>query len=430
MTIDHISRANLPFWGQLPMGVTNFGGDTQVFTIPDYSTAQIGCYLNPAGLNAINGYGPQPYNNWGYPGVINNYGPIFNFPPQQYPGGYYPTVPGQNGGCTCPHHTNPFDELNRNTAQTMAQKFTKQNIATTMNSIRSLEQKLNSMLSDSKYTDEQKEEINKNLDIINQAEADLVDLATLTEDKNVSAGDIQEQLNTIEQSVRTVLSSVGELNKPADPDALSKEEDKDSDGIRDVATYSDEGVQLAEQFYNAVNDTTLGIPCTDDEAFESVCSQLNKNNILDVMLAYSESHPGESFMEAFMWDADHGQKRDYGKHIRNVLFEKARELGVTKECANDFKEIDEELDDYCISNDISKNFDNIIGILAKASKQPYNASSTNKTGEEQKASEWSAKEVTKTGGCAAAGAAIGACVGGPAGALVGGLIGGVVGWFS
>ena len=278
----------------------------------------------------------------------------------------------QSKGCNCSNHTDPYGRVKPNKGKTEAQKYATQNIRTTMNTIRSLEQKLNSMLTNSKYSEEQKEEINKNLDIINQAEADLVDLATLTEDKNVSAGDIQEQLNTIEQSVRTVLSSVGELNKPADPDALSKEEDKDSDGIRDVATYSDEGVQLAEKFYDAINDTGwFGIPCTDDEAFEDVCSQLNKDNILDVMLAYNESHPGESFMEGFMWDADHGQKRDYGKHIRNVLFEKARELGVTKECAKDFEKIDNALDDWFISNNISENYDNIIKIIARAEKQPY-----------------------------------------------------------
>ena len=38
----NLSYANLPYWGILPMGVTNYGRDTQVFTIPEYASGQYG----------------------------------------------------------------------------------------------------------------------------------------------------------------------------------------------------------------------------------------------------------------------------------------------------------------------------------------------------------------------------------------------------
>ena len=82
MNTDPVSIANMPFWGYLPMGTTNFGGDFQVFTIDPQSFAPIGCSLNFPAQCAVNGYYNQPlFNNFG----INN--PVgYNI----YPGlGYY-----------------------------------------------------------------------------------------------------------------------------------------------------------------------------------------------------------------------------------------------------------------------------------------------------------------------------------------------------
>ena len=43
----NLSYANLPYWNQLPMTVTNYGGDTQVSTIPEYASGRIGMTMNP-----------------------------------------------------------------------------------------------------------------------------------------------------------------------------------------------------------------------------------------------------------------------------------------------------------------------------------------------------------------------------------------------
>ena len=73
------------------------------------------------------------------------------------------------------------------------------------------------------------------------------------------------------------------------------------------------------------------------------------------MLAWEDSHSAEeneSFMTAFMFDADRSQKIKYGKHIRNVLFKKAKELGISNECREDFAKIDKEMNSWIyVDND-------------------------------------------------------------------------------
>jgi hypothetical protein len=66
MYTDPVSIANSYYWGYLPMGTTNFGGDRQIFTIDTQSIAPIGCSLNFPGVLAINGWFDAPLvNNWG-----------------------------------------------------------------------------------------------------------------------------------------------------------------------------------------------------------------------------------------------------------------------------------------------------------------------------------------------------------------------------
>jgi len=49
--ITAASYGNIPFYSILPMGISNYGGDTQVYAVPDYTTRTIGLNLNtPAQL--------------------------------------------------------------------------------------------------------------------------------------------------------------------------------------------------------------------------------------------------------------------------------------------------------------------------------------------------------------------------------------------
>ncbi len=64
---NYLSFANVPYMCCLPTGITNFGGDTQVFTIPDdIRNGQIGMYLNEPALGLLNCPNNTIWNNWAY----------------------------------------------------------------------------------------------------------------------------------------------------------------------------------------------------------------------------------------------------------------------------------------------------------------------------------------------------------------------------
>ncbi len=361
MAIDHISVANVPYWPYLPMGMTNFGGDIQVFTIPEYASGQIGCTLNAQGLQAIQGDTTQMYNNWGCP---------------------YPNVSFSN---------NPFMVNMERNAEQLANNLCNQSINNCFNTINMTKQRLNALLLKDGITDNQKEKIEKLLDKLAEQEEKLIELASDTE---LSAAERNKKVALIEKSIRSIINEIPKIEKSSgssraggsegtdDTDRPSSErpaEDNDEDGIADRATYSDDAFLLAEHFYNATEDTWCGIPCTDDETFNTVCESINEDNVIDVMLAWKDMHSaenGESFMTTFMWDADSDQKEKYGKQIKLALMVKARELGVMDKCAADFAAIDKELNStFYISNDVAKNYDNVIKIIAEAMKQPYDTSS-------------------------------------------------------
>jgi len=73
MSYSYLSYANIPYFGILPCGMTNFGGDTQVFTLPDDITSgPVGMYLNPQALWTLNRQ-TSIWNNWGFTGMYPNY---------------------------------------------------------------------------------------------------------------------------------------------------------------------------------------------------------------------------------------------------------------------------------------------------------------------------------------------------------------------
>ena len=82
MSFNYLSFANMPYWNVLPCGITNFGGDTQVFTIPDdIRNGNIGMFLNYPELSVLNQQS-YIYNNWGAFGGYGSYGGFGGF-------GYY-----------------------------------------------------------------------------------------------------------------------------------------------------------------------------------------------------------------------------------------------------------------------------------------------------------------------------------------------------
>lgn len=67
MAISSVGLANLGFWGSLPMGYANYGGDTQIYNVPDYINTNINLGFNSQALASLNApfmgpgcYIPQP----------------------------------------------------------------------------------------------------------------------------------------------------------------------------------------------------------------------------------------------------------------------------------------------------------------------------------------------------------------------------------
>lgn len=75
-----------------------------------------------------------------------------------------------------------------------------------------------------------------------------------------------------------------------------------------------------DKYYDAIDGIGTG------ESFDAVLNNINEENVMDYVLGWNKYHSaekGESFMEAFMWDADASQKKKYGKQIARALRDKA-----------------------------------------------------------------------------------------------------------
>ena len=359
MAVTNESYANLPFWNILPMGVTNYGGDIQVYTVPDYVGGSIGMALNPAAQAQL--------GNTGYPGL--------NLTPQ------IDSTAVQNQA-----NSLLYPALN---------KLTSMSINNCMNNIAMTTQRLNAMLQDDKNK-EHADEINALLDKLKEQEKALKELMQSTDLDPRTAFDEAEKIeNAVRQIVKDA-SQIGKTKKSEDVDDKDdkkvdetddeKVENKDTEEVNDnndqneVEEESTQGadgkfakniVSLIDRFYDATY--RLG---TDNDEFNAVCDSVNKDNVLDVMLGWKKFHgaeKNESFMTAFMYDADRSQKIKYGKQIARALRDKAEELGIYDECRDDFAAIDKEMGSwFYVDNDVAKNYDNIIAKIAENSGKSYN----------------------------------------------------------
>ncbi len=403
MAISPQGQANLAYWGSLPMGISNYGGDTQVYTVQDYAQPLFTVY-NPQAMASL-------------------------------------AAPFAGGGCQIPQF--PIDpDLSEKLADAMWQPVIKDlaesNVGSVAGTIQATKAKLNSKLQTEGISDEDKRKVQALLDRLDEQEAKLRELQN---NENLTNDEVYQQSKEIEKAMRDIAAETAQLNitpqkstqndeqnsnaqnEPQGTESQQSQEiqeltqqlqqlqqqlenmqgqgaenqqqaeqgqgffvapeyaqgraeieaqmqaevDAQTGGVRSAA-------YMAQEFRDAINYTNwLGIAGTDDEKFNNICSQINKDNVMDLMLAYNRfqsSEDGESFMEAFMYDADGDQKPKYGKQIANALKEKAIEVGVYDECKDDFAEIYDELGDFSIDNTIYENYDNIIEKIATAMGQP------------------------------------------------------------
>ena len=390
--VTYQSYANIPFMNALPCITTNFGGDIQVATIPDYASAPIGVELNGLAQQALT----PP---------LASLGPNIQVPSQDSINNYVNALYAP-----------------------IANNIASGNINCNMQNINIRRNKLSAMLLDDKYKDH-KEEIEAFLERLKKAEEELVELTTKTE---LSATEALKESNRIGDEIRNIINDANNIGKPKDDKKADKKDDKDKDKVDgkdntdDTDKTDDEEkvdetensqgkkeVKYSPQVKTAIETFYAATYCagTDDPAMEEVVGSITSDNVMDYMTAWNKYHSGEkgeSFMEAFMSDANEGfwgtvlggfginklfgygatsdQKVNGCRQVAYALREKAEELGIYDECKADFAKIDKELGSWLwIDDDIYKNFDNIIKKIANKMGPGYSKyGSPEKTGETKK----------------------------------------------
>ena len=380
------AMANAPYYGYLPMGVSNFGGDIQIFHVPEYGSNQIGVEFNPYALASLQGaYGYNPTDNWDY-----------------------------NGGAG----TNGLAAAGAAAVNNSVNRETSSIINSTLNTVASFITKLEAALNKEGVTEEQKTKINEQLTKLKEQQTKLNELKEKTNELTVA--EANKQAKDIKAEVDKIIKDINALNlygttpsgetpttpggeTPSTPGGTTpttpgSETPTTPGGTTPTApgsetpttpggttpttpsgggsttggtatnpsqnTYPSEITSNVDKFYDATYCTG-----TKDEQMEEVLNAITADNVMDYMTAWNKLHSsekGESFMKAFMWDADKDQKEKYGKAIARALRDKAEQVGVHDDCKEDFAKIDKELGSwFYISNDIYENFDNIIKKIAE-----------------------------------------------------------------
>ena len=133
----------------------------------------------------------------------------------------------------------------------------------------------------------------------------------------------------------------------------------------------------ANYVVDSIEDAYDAMYCagTKDKQLEQALENLNENNIIEFLCGWNKYHSaekGESFMKAFMWDADSEQKVKYGRKIKNLLVRRAEKAGIYDKLAEKFGEIDSELSStFYVNNSICDTYDEIIRDIAKAENNEY-----------------------------------------------------------
>lgn len=389
--------ANIPYYGCLPMMQTNFGGDLQLCTIEPYAGYNIGYNLNPVAQQT-----------WG--------GSIFT---EQAARCYAANPFGNGGGCSStpvssgiptPGTQGFNDAVRRGAAQIVApilNNMTSQNLNRCLANIQQAKTALEAQLTNTNITDEQKKQVNDMLDKVKAQEDELKKIA---ESSDLDPKTAYEKVGEQEKALRQILVDTSKLIKDINTPASSSTEETTTTSTGETttagettttatsgtaATHSattpegastDESSEVDEngEIKNPANnvdvfgwiqkfyDATYGGWSTDNDTFNAVCDGINKDTVMPLMVSWNANkskEKGESFMDAFLWDADRDQKIKYGKQISTALRQKAMELGIAQDPAlqEAFSKIDHEMNSlFYVDNDkASEGYNKAIEIIAK-----------------------------------------------------------------
>lgn len=389
--------ANIPYYGCLPMMQTNFGGDLQLCTIEPYAGYNIGYNLNPVAQQT-----------WG--GSIFNPGQAATcYAANPFAGGGVSSAPSTSGIPT-PGTQGFNDAVRRGAAQIVApilNNMTSQNLNRCLANIQQAKTALEAQLTNTNITDDQKKQVNDMLDKVKAQEDELkkiaessdldpktayekvgvqekalrqilVDTSKLIKDINTPASSSTEETTTTStgetttagETTTTSTTGTAAAHSATTPEGASTDESSEVDENGEIKNPANnvDVFSWVQKFYNA----TYGGWSTDNDTFNAVCDQINKDTVMPLMISWNANkskEKGESFMDAFLWDADRDQKIKYGSQIAGELRKKAMELGINDnpELQEAFAKIDHEMNSlFWVDNDkASEGFNKAIEIIAK-----------------------------------------------------------------
>ena len=365
----NLSYANFPYSGVLPTMYTNFGGDLQCTTIDPYNGYNLGILFNPI---AAQTYGvPAMYAN-NYMSTPTDVTAAAASQAQQILTPIYNNMAsGQiNSASNLLNCAKTQLQAKLNSENTSDEE--KQEVQQVLDKLEALEERLNTLKEsteslDSQTAYEQARDINNEISsTIREAQKAAVERENAAQQEQQNQGSTptdQDPTSTDQDSIPTSQGSTQTTQGTTPTNQSAQGNDGVGDGSVDnfpVALRND-----AKAFYDAIDG--LG---TDDDKMEQILDAYtaSPDAMVGLMLCWNEDQSAkdkESFIEAFMNDATHGQKKKYCEMMANALAEKARELGIYDAEFRKYKDaVIDEADDCVINNGtVSKNMDAMLELI-------------------------------------------------------------------
>lgn len=374
MVATNLSTVNGMFWNCLPTMYTNFGNDTQITNIDAY---------NPYNLTAS--FSPMAAATYGTSTIPSS---IFNC---------YAAAPGVAGGGCSSQAIQQAAVANAQALSTPAlNNIGDASRISTLNMIAQAKSLLDNKRNQPGVSEEDKQKIQEYIDKLIEQEKKIQELA---KDRTLDPATGCYKMGELEVATRQLKNeavdfansvAVASTETTGSTGTTGTTEATDTTGASESTETSNETAQgtvdnfdtatrnATDQIYDAIEG--LG---TNDKKMREVLDLVDKDNVMDLVLCWNKYHSaqhGESLMKAFMWDASSGfccaggDKVKYGKLMARALRDKAEELGVYDECAADFAAIDKEMSStFYVSNDVYKNYDNIVKVIGDKMGSKYSS---------------------------------------------------------
>ena len=331
--LTNASMAYLPYMAYNPFGITNFGGDIQIFPVDNYSQSQIGLAFN------------QVAQMSGWPmGLFGGY--------QMTPQIDMNAVIGQASAMA---------------AQSLNQ-LASQEINTALQTIAGQKAKIQAQLQAKDLKAEDKAKLEEQLKKLEEYEKQINDIKTSGMDPQSA----YLKANELKVAVNNLIAGKPEETTNQGSGGASDSSSSTSSGNSSSSSSSSNSEDLSFiPWVRAMHDAMWG-PGTNDEVFEAGLEEITKDDVVERMVQWNMENPEESFMEAFMADADSSQKVKYGKHILYALADKAHELGIDLSKDPDYIKCKKEMDSwFYIDNGVADNYNALIKKIAEKMGYKY-----------------------------------------------------------